>query len=114
MYAGTLAVLNSGTRMNAYIPKTNPYAEPGMFAYLCVPVKQSNGKRRGQTKMVTSHGHLEPMSVGDSVGLYGDQSGRDLGTHVVYAIMDLTTGVTYWAKGVKQLFPNTYKHYVVK
>lgn len=109
-HAGSLAILNSGTRMSAYTPKTNEYAEPGMFAYLMVPTKRI----KGQTKMVTSHGHLEPMQVGDSVTLVGDQSGRLLGLHIVYAIVDLTTGVTHWAKGTKHLFPNTYKHYVVK
>lgn len=104
----SLAILKTDTRMSAKNPHANEFAEPGIVAYVMV-------NKNGKTKMVTSWGALgEGVEVGDAVTLIGDQSGRNLGVHTVYGIIDLTTNVTYWAKGVKHLFPNTYPHYVVK
>lgn len=109
-YAAPLAVLKTDTRMTPINVWCNQFAEKGLVAYLVTNVVN------GKVKMVTSWGHLgEGMEIGDTVTLVGDQSGRNLGRHLIVGIIDLSTDVRYIAKNTSwDAFKRSYPHYVVK
>lgn len=108
-YRPAIAALKSGASMSPKNVWANEYAETGMVAYLIASVTT------GKVKMLTSHGTLDEFEIGDTFRLVSDQSGRDLGRHIIVGIIDLTTNIKYIAKNSTwDAFTRSYPHYVVK